>query len=72
MPSLEIQSKYSCRRKRDYMTFFAVFMFLLCIATEFYLVFGVPIQLKKRDALEMHVAKLEMLAQLDSARRMAR
>ena len=51
MPSREIKSRYSCRRKRDYMTFFAVFMFLLCIVLEVYLVFVVPLQLKQPQLL---------------------
>ena len=68
MPSKEIRMKYSCKRKRDYMTFFALAMFFLTIAFEFYLIFVVPIQLKSKDALEKDVAKLEMLNQLDLLR----
>ena len=64
----ELKARYSVRRKRDIVTFFAIALFLLLLAFQLFLTLIVPGLLKKRKAFEFHVAKLEMSAQIDSLR----
>ena len=68
MPSLKIQSKYSCKRKKDTITFFALLMFFCMVGFEIYLIAVVPIQLRSKETFEKHVAKMEMLSHLDTLR----
>lgn len=64
----ELKARYSVRRKRDIVTGFAIFLFLLLVAFQLFLTLIVPGLLKKRRAFEFHVAKLEMSTQLDTLR----
>ena len=64
----ELKARYSVRRKRDVVTFFAITLFLLLVAFQLFLTLIVPGLLKKRKAFEFHVAKLEMSAQIGSLR----
>ena len=43
---VNLKSKYSCRRKRDYITLIAVLMFSLIVLFELYLIFILPLQLR--------------------------
>ena len=52
---VNLKSKYSCRRKRDYITVIAVMMFSLIVLFELYLVFILPLQLRREDAMALHV-----------------
>ena len=65
----ELKARYSVRRKRDIVTVFAIALFLLLVAFQLFLTLIVPGLLKKRNAFEFHVAKLEMSAQIDMLRR---
>ena len=49
---IDLKSKYSCKRKRDYVTLFAVMMFSLIVLFELYLVFWLPIQLRRQRIAE--------------------
>lgn len=68
MARKEIVQKYSCARKRDIMTFFAICFFFLIVAAELYLVFFVPVQLQKENVLQKHIAKERVIKLLDSQR----
>lgn len=65
----EIKARYSCRRKSDFMTYFAIYFFLLVVAFELYLIVWVPIQLKREDVLQKHVAKENLVTLVDTLRR---
>lgn len=65
----ELKARYSVRRRRDVVTFFAIALFLLLVAFQLFLTLVVPGLLKKRKAFEFHVAKLEMSSQIDLLRR---
>ena len=69
MVSKEIKARYSCRRKSDFMTYFAIYFFLLVVAFELYLIVWVPIQLKREDVLQKHVAKENLVTLVDTLRR---
>ena len=69
MISKEIKARYSCRRKSDFMTYFAIYFFLLVVAFELYLIVWVPIQLKREDVLQKHVAKENLVTLVDTLRR---
>lgn len=64
----EIKNTYSCKRKSDFVTYFAIFLFLMIIIFELYLTLWMPVQLKKKGTLERHVAKEEMVALADKLR----
>ena len=57
MPKIE----YSCKRKKDFVTYFAIIFFLGICAFEFYLILILPIQLKHHDAMVYQVKKQEMV-----------
>ena len=66
---VNLKSKYSCRRKRDYITVIAVMMFSLIVLFELYLVFILPLQLRREDAMALHVNRQRITAQADELRR---
>ena len=68
MPSAEIRNRYSCRRKRDFITGTAISMFALLVLFQFFLVLVLPVLLSRKNAWDFFVAKEEMLRQLDSLR----
>ena len=68
MITREIKSKYSCRRKKDFMTWFAIVFFFIIVALELYLVLWVPIQLQREGVLQKHVAKEQMGKKVDHYR----
>ena len=68
MPSKAIVSRYSCKRKRDFITGFALTMFALLVIFQLYLTLIVPIQLDRRNAYELHVYKDELASQIDAVR----
>lgn len=72
MISKEIKKRYSCRRKSDFVTYFAIVFFLMIVAFELYLIFWVPIQLQREGVLQKHVAKEQMLNLMDYLRRQTR
>ncbi len=51
------------------MTYFAIYFFLLVVAFELYLIVWVPIQLKREDVLQKHVAKENLVTLVDTLRR---
>ena len=69
MVSKEIKARYSCKRKSDFMTYFAIYFFLLVVVFELYLIVWVPIQLKREDVLQKHVAKENLVTLVDTLRR---
>lgn len=69
MPSREIRKKYSCRRKNDFVTWFAIIFFFVIVALELYLILWVPIQLRREGVLQKHVAKEQMGSKIDHYRR---
>lgn len=68
MVSKEIKARYSCKRKSDFMTYFAIYFFLLVVVFELYLIVWMPIQLKKEDVLQKHVAKENLVTLVDTLR----
>ena len=69
MITREIKSKYSCRRRRDFVTWFAIIFFFIIVALELYLILWVPIQLQREGVLQKHVAKEQMGKKVDHYRR---
>ena len=69
MITREIKSKYSCRRKSDFVTWFAIIFFFIIVALELYLILWVPIQLQREGVLQKHVAKEQMGKKVDHYRR---
>lgn len=63
-----IRNKYSCKRKADFVTLFAVTFFFLIVAWELYLIIWVPIQLQHEGVLQKHVAKENMGKLVDGLR----
>lgn len=72
MLSKEIKAKYSCRRKPDFVTWFAIIFFFVIVALELYLILWVPIQLRREGVLQKHVAKEQMGRKIDSYRHQMR
>ena len=68
MISKEIKEKYSCRRKSDFVTYFAICFFILVVIFELYLIVWMPIQLRREGVLEKHVAKENLVTLADSIR----
>ena len=69
MPSKEILSRYSCKRKRDVVTGLAILMMIFIVAAQLYLTLIVPVQLQKRSIYEFHVEKDKVIKQADTFRR---
>jgi len=72
MISKEIRQCYSCKRKSDFVTYFAIIFFFMIVGFELYLIFWVPIQLQREGVLQKHVAKEQMLNLTDNLRRQVR
>ena len=72
MLSKEIKAKYSCRRKPDFVTWFAIIFFFVIVILELYLILWVPIQLRREGVLQKHVAKEQMCRKIDSYRHQMR
>ena len=72
MLSKEIKAKYSCRRKPDFVTWFAIIFFFVIVGLELYLILWVPIQLRREGVLQKHVAKEQMGRKIDSFRHQMR
>ena len=64
----DLKSKYSCKRKRDYVTISAVLMFALIVLFELYLIFWLPIQLRRENAMILHVSRQRVTEFADSLR----
>jgi len=67
-----IKAKYSCRRKSDFVTWFAITFFFVIVALELYLILWVPIQLRREGVLQKHVAKEQMGIKIDHYRSVMR
>lgn len=72
MITKEIRAQYSCRRKSDFVTWFAIIFFFVIVALELYLIIWVPIQLKREGVLQKHVAKEQMGNKVDHYRSVMR
>ena len=72
MITKEIKTKYSCRRKSDFVTWFAIGFFLVIVVLELYLILWVPIQLRREGVLQKHVAKEQMSTKVDHYRHLFR
>lgn len=68
----EILQRYSCKRKKDFITFFAVALFLLIISFECYLMFWLPIQFRRQNAMARHVACQRLVEMADYLRNVSR
>ena len=64
----EIKAKYSCRRKSDFVTYFAICFFFVIVALELYLILWIPIELRREGVLQKHVAKEQMSKKVDDYR----
>lgn len=62
------KEKYSCKRKKDFVTGFAIIFFLLVVCFEIYVVLWMPIQIQRRNMLEVHTAKDELIRNFDTVR----
>ncbi len=67
--SFSLQSSYTCKRKKDLVTFLGVGLFIFVVVFELYLVLWVPVQLKSKKLLEKEVAKQDMIYLADNLRR---
>lgn len=72
MITKEIKARYSCRRKKDFVTWFAIIFFFVIVTLELYLIIWVPIQLKREGVLQKHVAKEQMGNKVDHYRSVMR
>lgn len=72
MITKEIKAKYSCRRKSDFVAWFAIGFFLVIVVLELYLILWVPIQLRREGVLQKHVAKEQMSTKVDHYRHLFR
>ena len=72
MITKEIKAKYSCRRKSDFVTWFAISFFFVIVVLELYLILWVPIQLQREGVLQKHVAKEQMGTKIDHYRSIMR
>lgn len=68
MEKKDLQSRFSCKRKRDYVTYAAVFLFGVMLCFQIYLIVILPIQLKKAETLEHHVLREQLLLEMDRTR----
>ncbi len=68
----DLRNKYSCKRKRDYITLFAVMMFSLIVLFELYLIFWLPIQLRQENAMILHVSRQRIAEFADDLRNQCR
>jgi len=68
----EITSRYSCKRRKDCVTIFAIVMFLLIVSFELYLMFWLPVQLRRENAMQRHVARQRLTELADHLRSMSR
>ena len=57
----KVEIEYSCKRKKDFVTFIAVAMFFVICLFEVYLIFFLKIQLQHENAMAYSVMKQEML-----------
>ena len=64
----EIASRYSCRRKKDFVTIAAIAMFTAIVLFELYLVFWLPVQLRRENAMQKHVARQRITELADTLR----
>ena len=60
--------EYSCKRKKDFVTFLAVAMFVIICLFEIYLVVFLRIQLQRENAMAYDVMKQEMLMKTEILR----
>lgn len=67
-----ISQFYSCKRKRDYITWLAIILFVIVLIGQVYLVLFLPIRLKQQETLEYHVARQQLLLQMDEVRGLLR
>ena len=67
-----IRAQYSCRRKSDFVTWFAIIFFFVIVSLELYLIIWVPIQLRREGVLQKHVAKEQMGNKVDHYRHQMR
>lgn len=68
MSKKDLESRFSCKRKRDYVTYAAVILFGLMLCFQIYLIVILPIQLKKAETLEHHVLREQLLLEMDKTR----
>lgn len=64
MPKIE----YSCKRKKDFVTFAAITMFVAICLFEIYLIVFLRIQLQRENAMASEVLKQEMISQTSMVR----
>lgn len=63
---------YSAKFKRNYVAFFAVFLFFLMITAEVVLAFSIPAYMRREDVLADRVKRREMLLTFDRLRSMCK
>ncbi len=66
-----LEAYYSCRRKKDFVTTGAVIMFLMILMFEFYLMFILPVQLTRENAMFKEVERQNITALADTLRERA-
>ncbi len=60
--------QYSCKRRKDVVTFLAVAMFSVIVAFELYLIIVLPVQLARKNSMLRYVEKQRMLLHADALR----
>ena len=61
--------EYSCKRKKDFVTFIAIAMFLAIFVFEIYLIVFIRIQLQRENAMADDVLRQKMLMNTEDVRR---
>lgn len=63
-----IKESYSCKRRADLVTGFAIVFFILVVCFELYVVIWMPVQLQQKNVLESHMAREQLIRSFDSLR----
>ena len=67
-----IKESYSCKRRKDFVTGFAVIFFCLVVCFELYVVIWMPVMLQKKNMLSTHVEREKLLRNFDNMRSVCR
>lgn len=63
------QIEYSCKRKKDFVTFTAIAMFVAIFVFEIYLIVFIRVQLQRENAMASEVVKQKMLVNTEDIRK---
>lgn len=67
-----IKESYSCKRRKDFVTGFAIIFFCLVVCFELYVVIWMPVMLQQKNMLATHVERERLLRNFDNMRSICR